>query len=176
MKVELLWNDSNKQDSLISESVTAIRTNLHLAREQLENMTHAWSRRPYVWPQFMTTIKESGRIPPHTTGKHHSFIGVFKFIGIDEYIQIIFIGPETDEYKLIFISVDQELMNIWGRKLDGTGLPSVRLPRDTSTGIRGWPIHYPDLHPGGMVRYHPTRRPSNVLSLWDPINLVCASI
>jgi hypothetical protein len=117
MKVELLWNDSNKQDSLIFESVTAIRTNLHLAREQLENTTHAWSRRPYVWPQFMTTIKESGRIPPHTTGKHHSFIGVFKFIGIDEYIQIIFIGPETDEYKLIFISVDQELMNIWGASL-----------------------------------------------------------
>jgi hypothetical protein len=48
-----------------------------------------------------------------TTGKHHSFIGVFKFVGTDEYIQIIFIGPETDEYKLIFVGFDQASMNIW---------------------------------------------------------------
>jgi hypothetical protein len=35
-----------------------------------------------------------------TTEKRHSFVGVFKFIGTDEYIQIIFVGPETVEYKL----------------------------------------------------------------------------
>jgi hypothetical protein len=29
--------------------------------------------------------------------------------------------------------------------------PSARLPRDTSTGIRGWPMHYPDVHTLGMV-------------------------
>jgi hypothetical protein len=35
MKVELLWNDNNKQESLIFESVAVIRINLHLAREHL---------------------------------------------------------------------------------------------------------------------------------------------
>jgi hypothetical protein len=29
--------------------------------------------------------------------------------------------------------------------------PSARPPRDTMTGIRGWPIHYTDVHPLGMV-------------------------
>jgi hypothetical protein len=29
--------------------------------------------------------------------------------------------------------------------------PSAHLPRDTATGIRGWPMHYPDVHPLGMV-------------------------
>jgi hypothetical protein len=29
--------------------------------------------------------------------------------------------------------------------------PSVGLPRDTSTGIRGWPPHYPSLYLLGMV-------------------------
>jgi hypothetical protein len=36
--------------------------------------------------------------------------------------------------------------------------PSARLPHDTVTGIRGWPMHYPDVHPLGTVGYHPTRR------------------
>jgi hypothetical protein len=35
--------------------------------------------------------------------------------------------------------------------------PSARLPRDTLTSIRGWPMHYPNVHTGGMVGYHPTR-------------------
>jgi hypothetical protein len=34
---------------------------------------------------------------------------------------------------------------------------SARLPRDVSMGIRGWPIHCPNLHPGGMVGYDPTQ-------------------
>jgi hypothetical protein len=29
--------------------------------------------------------------------------------------------------------------------------PGARLQRDTSTGIHGWPMHYPDVHTGGMV-------------------------
>jgi hypothetical protein len=29
--------------------------------------------------------------------------------------------------------------------------PSVRLPSDTSTGIRGWLMHYPNVDPIGMV-------------------------
>jgi hypothetical protein len=37
-----------------------------------------------------------------TTAKRHSFVGGFKFVGTDEYIQIIFIGFETDEYNFIF--------------------------------------------------------------------------
>jgi hypothetical protein len=32
MKVELLWNDNNKQVSLISESVVETRADLNLAR------------------------------------------------------------------------------------------------------------------------------------------------
>jgi hypothetical protein len=35
--------------------------------------------------------------------------------------------------------------------------PSAHVPRDTLMGICGWPMHYPDVHPGGMVGYHPTR-------------------
>jgi hypothetical protein len=48
-------------------------------------------------------------------GSHYrktSFIHrVFKFVGTDKYIQIIFVSPETDEYKLIFIGFDQEETN-----------------------------------------------------------------
>jgi hypothetical protein len=54
----------------------------------------------------------------HTTGKHHSFIGVFKFIGTDEYIQIIFVRPKIDEYKFIFVGFDWELTNIWAIRFD----------------------------------------------------------
>jgi hypothetical protein len=37
-------------------------------------------------------------------------------------------------------------------------ISNTRLPRDTSAGIRGWPMHYPDVHPlGGMVGYRPTQ-------------------
>jgi hypothetical protein len=35
--------------------------------------------------------------------------------------------------------------------------PSARLPRDTVTGIHGWPMHYPIVHLLGMVGYHPTQ-------------------
>jgi hypothetical protein len=52
--------------------------------------------------------------------------------------------------------------------------PSACLPRDASTDIRGWPIHYPDVHPGGMVEYRLTRRPWKLPSLQGPISLVCA--
>jgi hypothetical protein len=34
-EMTLLWNDNNKQVSLISESVVEIRINLHLARKNL---------------------------------------------------------------------------------------------------------------------------------------------
>jgi hypothetical protein len=40
MKVELLWDDSNKQASLIFEGVVMTRANIHLTREQLDNTTH----------------------------------------------------------------------------------------------------------------------------------------
>jgi hypothetical protein len=42
MKVGLLQNDNNKEESLIFDSVTMIQTDLHLSREQPDNMTHAW--------------------------------------------------------------------------------------------------------------------------------------
>jgi hypothetical protein len=42
-----------------------------------------------------------------TTGKCHSFIST------DECIQIMFIGPETNEYKVIFIGLVRAPMNIW---------------------------------------------------------------
>jgi hypothetical protein len=57
----------------------------------------------------------------------------------------------------------------------GPSYPSACLPRDTSTSIRGWSTHYPDLHSVGMVGYRPIRWPSKLLSLWDPINHVCTS-
>jgi hypothetical protein len=37
---------------------------------------------------------------------------LYSFIGTDEYIQIIFIGPKTDEYKVIFVSIVWALMNM----------------------------------------------------------------
>jgi hypothetical protein len=57
----------------------------------------------------------------------------------------------------------------------GSAYPSAGLPRDISTGIRGWPPHYPSVHPLSTVGCRPTQRPSKLLSLRDPINLVCAS-
>ncbi len=42
-----------------------------------------------------------------TTRKRHSFIGT------DEYIQIIFIGFETDEYNFIFIGSIRQMTNVW---------------------------------------------------------------
>jgi hypothetical protein len=40
----------------------------------------------------------STKIIKAMTGKRHSFIGDFIFIGTDKYIQIIFVGFKTDEY------------------------------------------------------------------------------
>jgi hypothetical protein len=37
----------------------------------------------------------------YTREKRHSFVGGFKFVGTNEYIQIIFISPETNEYFYI---------------------------------------------------------------------------
>jgi hypothetical protein len=61
--------------------------------------------------------------------------------------------------------------------------PSVVFHAITSTGIRGWSKHYPIVHPLCKVRYHPTRRSSKLLSLWDPIimyasvhNQSCSSV
>jgi hypothetical protein len=53
--------------------------------------------------------------------------------------------------------------------------PSVRLPRDTLVGIRGWPMHYPFLHPLSMVGYYPTQRPLKLISLRDSIYPKCPS-
>jgi hypothetical protein len=53
--------------------------------------------------------------------------------------------------------------------------PSARLPRDTVIGIRGCPVHYPSVHPVGVVGYHPTQQLYKLLSLEDPINHVCIS-
>jgi hypothetical protein len=53
-----------------------------------------------------------------TIGKHHSFVVFFKFDGTDEHIQIIFIGFETDEFKVIFISLGREPTNIWVVRFD----------------------------------------------------------
>jgi hypothetical protein len=50
----------------------------------------------------------------NTREKHHSFIGYFKFIGTVKYIQIIFVGPKTDENKLIFIGGTTSPTNIRG--------------------------------------------------------------
>jgi hypothetical protein len=53
--------------------------------------------------------------------------------------------------------------------------PSACLPRDTSLGYP-WVSHTLSLmHPGSMVGYYPTRRPTKRLSLWDPINPICSS-
>jgi hypothetical protein len=35
------------------------------------------------------------------------------FVNTDEYIHIISVGPKTDEYKVIFIGLGWEPMNIW---------------------------------------------------------------
>jgi hypothetical protein len=42
----------------------------------------------------------------------------FKFVDTDEYIQIIFVDPKTDKYKVIFVSLVQALMNICAVQFD----------------------------------------------------------
>jgi hypothetical protein len=37
------------KSSLITESVTDIRINIHLVKENPDNTTYAWSLGPYVW-------------------------------------------------------------------------------------------------------------------------------
>jgi hypothetical protein len=49
--------------------------------------------------------------------------------------------------------------------------PSAVFHVITLTGIRGWPKHYPIVHPLSGVRYRPSQRPSRLLNLWDPIIL-----
>jgi hypothetical protein len=41
-----------------------------------------------------------------------------KFIGTDEYIQIIFIGSETNEYKGLFVGLGHETTNMWAVRFD----------------------------------------------------------
>jgi hypothetical protein len=118
MKVELLLNDCNKQESLRSESVAGIGANLKDCKvNSWQHDTREATKPPWV-ATVHDAIKESGRVLPH---------------------------------------------------------PSACLPLNTSTGIRGWPMHYPDVHPGGMVGYHPTWGPIELLSLQNPINPVCTS-
>jgi hypothetical protein len=45
------------KSSLISESVTEIQINKHLAREKPDNTTYARSLGPYVWQPFMKSIQ-----------------------------------------------------------------------------------------------------------------------
>jgi hypothetical protein len=65
MKLNFLRLNTGIRPSLIFESVTEIRTNIHLEREQLDNTTYARSREPYIWQQFLTIIKELGGVLPH---------------------------------------------------------------------------------------------------------------
>jgi hypothetical protein len=46
-------------------------------------------------------------------GKWNSFVDGFIFVGTNKYIQIIFIGFETDEYNFIFVGWVWEPTNIW---------------------------------------------------------------
>jgi hypothetical protein len=39
----------------------------------------------------------------------------------------------------------------------------------TSTGFRGWPTHYPSVHPLSKIGYHPTQQSLKLLSLRNPI-------
>jgi hypothetical protein len=60
---------------------------------------------------------------------------------------------------------------------DDLNLPhhSARLPRDTSTSIRGWHMHYLDVHQLGGGGGLPSKKHTTLLSLRDPINPICAS-
>jgi hypothetical protein len=53
--------------------------------------------------------------------------------------------------------------------------PNALLPRDTATGIRGWPMHYSIVQPLGMVGYRLTQQHMKLLSLGDPINPICTN-
>jgi hypothetical protein len=48
----------------------------------------------------------------NTTGKQHSLMEVFKFVGNDEYIQSILVGSKTDKYKLVFVGFYRSSTNI----------------------------------------------------------------
>jgi hypothetical protein len=65
--------------------------------------------------QFLSLLPSSGNhlSMSDTIGKWYSFIGGFIFVGTDEYIQIIFIGFETDEYNFIFIGSIRQMTNVW---------------------------------------------------------------
>jgi hypothetical protein len=85
------------------------------------------SARSTVWVVVGTRRAEwdcgwLGKVPHvrsgHTIGKWHSFISGFLFIGTDEYIQIIFVSFETNEYNFIFVGWVQELMTIWVIRFD----------------------------------------------------------
>jgi hypothetical protein len=51
-------------------------------------------------------------------GKWNSFVDGFIFVGTNKYIQIIFIGFETDEYNFIFVGWVREPTNIWVIRFD----------------------------------------------------------
>jgi hypothetical protein len=52
-----------------------------------------------AFPPTPTSAMEYKRLIDffHYTEKRHSFVGVFKFVSTNEYIQIIFVSFETDE-------------------------------------------------------------------------------
>jgi hypothetical protein len=100
MKVELLLNDCNKQESHIYESDMVIRTNFKCCK--------------------VTTRQHDTREVPKTP-------------------QVAIFHDDCKGVK------------------PGPPYPSACFSRDTSTGIRGWPTHYPDVHPRGMAWYRPTR-------------------
>jgi hypothetical protein len=60
-EMTLLWNDSDEQVSLISESVAEIQINLHLTREKPDNTTYARSLRPYMHLPFVKSLRGRNR-------------------------------------------------------------------------------------------------------------------
>jgi hypothetical protein len=57
----------------------------------------------------------------------------------------------------------------------GPCYPSACLPHDTSLGYPLVAYTLSLIHHGRMVAYRPTQQPTKLISLWDPINPVCAS-
>jgi hypothetical protein len=76
-------------------------------------------RKPFL-PKKICLEGNGKETPRATTGKWHSFIGFF-----------IFIGFETDEYKVIFVSLGWTLTNIWAVRFD-FDWPHIFIGRSTS--------------------------------------------
>jgi hypothetical protein len=99
----------NEQASPISEGVTEIRINSHIAREIIQQHDTREPHRFHEWPPFALTIKESGRVLPHPNVVFHTKTST----GSPWVARTLFQCTPVKRGKILSNSMTVKLLSLW---------------------------------------------------------------